>query len=87
MRHAQTPTVLTTISSLITVYNSAEKSQTTTTITLAIGRWVTSMVNIFGLNGTAGPDDETIGWSGIDVPENAKAVLTSLSCMYCNFIG
>lgn len=37
------------------------------------------MVNTFGLNGTASPDDETIGWSGISVSESAKQYLIPLS--------
>ena len=67
------------ISNLLTVYNTATKSQVTSHATRAIAQWVTSMVNIFGLNGTAGPDDKVIGWSGIDVPEGAKPLLSSLS--------
>lgn len=37
------------------------------------------MVNTFGLNGTASPDDEATGWSGIGVPEEAKRYLIPLS--------
>ena len=33
------------------------------------------MVNIFGLNGKATADSTEIGWSGIDIPEEAKAFL------------
>ena len=67
------------ISNLITTYNGAARSQVTAAATLAIAKWVTSMVNIFGLNDSAGPDDETIGWSGIDIDEDARPVLSSLS--------
>ena len=67
------------INNLITTYNATPKSQVTSSATVAIAKWVTSMVNIFGLNGNAGPDDEVIGWSGIDIPEDAKPVLNSLS--------
>ena len=74
-----TPSVMGIINNLIASYNTAAKSQATPSATLAIAKWVTSMVNILGLNGTAGPDDEAIGWSGIDVPEGAKPLLNSIS--------
>lgn len=44
-------------------------------------RWVTSMMNIFGLNGHASPDNPDIGWAGIDVPEYAKPYLNTLSAL------
>ena len=78
-----TSTVMKRISELISdyniAYNSSEKPLSSSATTLSIARWVTSMVNTFGLNGTAKPDDPTIGWSGIDVPEDAKPILTNLS--------
>ena len=74
-----TASVMAIINNLITAYNTASKSQATPSATLAIARWVTSMVNIFGLNGTASPGDMTIGWSGINVPEGAMPLLSSLS--------
>ena len=78
-----TPTAMKRISELISdfniAYNSTDKPPPTPSMTLSIARWATSMVNTFGLNGTATPDDPTIGWSGIDVPEDAKPILTSLS--------
>ncbi|KAL6722340.1 cysteinyl-tRNA synthetase [Lecanora helva] len=74
-----TSSVMAIISNLLTAYNAAPKSQTPPFVTLAIAQWVTSIVNIFGLNGTAGPDDQATGWSGIDVPEGAKPVLQNLS--------
>ncbi len=37
-----------------------------------VGKWVTEMVNMFGLNGTASVDSKIIGWSGISIPEDAK---------------
>lgn len=39
------------------------------------------MVNIFGLNGSASPDASEIGWSGIDVPEQAKPYLYPRSAL------
>ena len=39
------------------------------------------MVDVFGLNGSASPDASEIGWSGIDVPEEAKPYLYPLSAL------
>lgn len=74
-----TPGAMYAISELITKYNSADKSTLRAKDVEAVARWVTSMVNIFGLNGTAPPDSTEIGWSGIDVPEEAKPYLYPLS--------
>ena len=48
-------------------------------MTQEIALWVTSMINVFGLNGSALPSDETVGWSGIDIPDIAKPYLKPLS--------
>ncbi|KAJ5894512.1 cysteine--tRNA ligase [Penicillium taxi] len=69
------------VSELITKYNSADKITLNPKDVEAAARWVTSIVNIFGLNGTAAADSTTIGWSGIDVPEEAKPFLSPLSTM------
>lgn len=72
--------VMDTISSLITIYNDqASKSLVSPSTTRAVTKWVTKMVNIFGLNGAAGPDDTVIGWSGLSVPEFAVPILATLS--------
>ncbi|OJJ48451.1 hypothetical protein ASPZODRAFT_61591 [Penicilliopsis zonata CBS 506.65] len=76
-----TPGVMYTISELITSYNSADKSAVNTSDVEAIARWVTLMVNTFGLNGSATVDSTEIGWTGIDVPEEAKPFLLPLSAM------
>ncbi|KAJ5831896.1 hypothetical protein N7474_000207 [Penicillium riverlandense] len=76
-----TPAAMQSISELITKYNSADKSALNPKDVEATARWVTSMVNIFGLNGTAAADSPEIGWSGIDVPEEAKPFLYPLSSM------
>ncbi|KAF7160815.1 hypothetical protein CNMCM5623_006409 [Aspergillus felis] len=70
-----------TISELISKYNGADKSTLNPKDVEAVARWVTSMVNIFGLNGSATADSTEIGWSGIDVPEEAKPFLYPLSSM------
>ncbi len=68
------------ISRLITAYNTVDQLTVSLATTKSIAAWVTEMVNMFGLNGTATPETTTtIGWSGIDVPEGSKPILISLS--------
>lgn len=74
-----TPAAMRIITELITTYNAAEKAHSTPAVTLSIAEFVTEMVRIFGLDGTTSHDDKTIGWSGLEIPETAKRVLTKLS--------
>ena len=77
-----TPIVMRIISDLISDYNIAYNNREpppTPHTTGKIAEWITSIVNTFGLNGTVTADDPTIGWSGIDVPEDAKQILMNLS--------
>lgn len=74
-----TPTVMDKISRLITTYNTVDPSTVSVSTIKSIAAWVTEMVNLFGLNGTATPKTAAIGWSGIDVPEGSKPLLISLS--------
>jgi len=74
-----TPAVMGIISELVSSYNASDRMMMGSDMTFAVARWVTSMVNTFGLNGAAAPGDETTGWSGVDVPEAAKPYLESLS--------
>lgn len=67
------------ISTLITEYNSAKYGTIATDTTSDIARWITSIVNTFGLNGNAPPDTQYIGWSGIDIPEAAKFYVHMIS--------
>ncbi|KAI5310684.1 hypothetical protein KEM55_003525, partial [Ascosphaera atra] len=76
-----TPGAMQAISELISKYNSADKTTLPLADVEAAGRWVTSMVNIFGLNGNAPADTTEIGWAGIDVPAPAKPYLYPLSEM------
>ncbi|KAJ5665309.1 uncharacterized protein N7477_007757 [Penicillium maclennaniae] len=76
-----TPGVMQSISELITKYNSADKAALNPKDVEDAARWITSIVNIFGLNGTKTADSTEIGWSGIDVPEEAKPFLFPLSAM------
>ena len=68
------------ISRLITAYNTVDPSTVSQDTTKSIAAWVTEMVTIFGLNGTATLETTTaIGWSGVDVAEGSKPILVSLS--------
>lgn len=67
------------ISELITKYNSLEASKIPFEQSKTMALWITQMVNMFGLNGTATVDSETIGWSGIDIPAFARPYLTLIS--------
>lgn len=74
-----TAQALEAIDNLITTANSADALERSSVIKAA--RWVTKMVTIFGLNGDASPDDDAIGWSGIDIPEAFKPVVLILAQM------
>ena len=73
--------VMTVISELITKYNSADKATLDSKDVEAIARWITSIVNILGLNGSAAADSKEIGWSGADIPDAAKRSMLPLSAM------
>lgn len=74
-----TPAVMNTISDLISTFNSSDKTSIGLETTKKIARWITSLVNIFGLNGDAQPADPQIGWSGVKIPEDGKPYLLALS--------
>ena len=76
-----TPGMMNSISELITKYNIADKSTLNPKDVEAVARWVTYMVNVLGLNGQTPADSHEIGWSGIDIPEEAKPFLYPLSAM------
>ena len=63
-----TPKAMAIISRLIGTFNSADRNKLVPDVVQAMGNWVTKMVNIFGLNGSASPKPAKIGWSGIDIP-------------------
>lgn len=68
-----TPMVMTAVSELISTFNIiADKSRLSTDIVKNSGQFVTSMVNLLGLNGDASPQAGPIGWSGISIPDDAK---------------
>ena len=74
-----TPLAMSAISELISVFNTLERSQLYLEVVQKAGNWVTSMVNVFGLNGTAALNDENVGWSGITIPDAAKPYVYPLS--------
>ncbi|PVI04290.1 hypothetical protein DM02DRAFT_611552 [Periconia macrospinosa] len=74
-----TPAAMRAISGLITEYNSADKAGLSDSLSFEIARWVTRIVRIFGLDGNTSPDDLTIGWSGIDIPSEAKEFVYAVS--------
>jgi cysteinyl-tRNA synthetase len=74
-----TPTAMRVISGLITDYNSADKAGLSDSVSFEAARWVTWIVRIFGLDGSVDPQHESIGWSGVDVPQEAKQFVYAAS--------
>lgn len=74
-----TPAVMNTISDLISTFNSSDKTSIGSKTTEVLARWITSLLNIMGLNGDAPPVDPQIGWSGVYIPDNGKPYLPVLS--------
>ena len=73
--------VMEEISKLITSYNSATNGTLATDLVSNIARWVTMIVNVFGLNGNAPPDGQSIGWSGVDIDDATKPFVSSISTL------
>lgn len=69
------------ISELITEYNSSKSGTVSSNTVQDIAKWITSILNIFGLNGNAAIDSQSIGWSGIDIPDTAKPYVETISRM------
>lgn len=70
-----TPAALRVLSDLVTAYNS--QKQVLDELSTAIARWITDMVVMFGLDADHKADQ--IGWSGIDIPEQAKPFVYPLA--------
>lgn len=71
-----TPRAMRIISDLITKYNSLPRSSITDETAIIVGSFVTRMVRIFGLDSNDHASlDQAIGWSGLDIPEAAKAFI------------
>jgi cysteinyl-tRNA synthetase len=74
-----TPTAMRAISSLVTDYNSTAKAGLSDSVSFEVARWVTWIVRVFGLDGSVDPQHESIGWSGVDVPAEAKQFVYAAS--------
>lgn len=72
---------MTAISDLVSVFNTQDNRYLDPAVVDSAARWVTRIVTILGLNGTASPDSAGIGWEGIDVPEAAKPFAYAVSAM------
>jgi len=72
-----TPTAMRVMSDLVTAYNS-EKG-ISDSLTLDLARWLTSIINVFGLD--AEPDTNRIGWSGIDILEISKPYIYPIAIL------
>ncbi|KAK3644045.1 cysteinyl-tRNA synthetase [Elasticomyces elasticus] len=72
-----TPTAMRVISDLITFYNSQKPSIVPDVIALDLGRWVTEMVVMLGLD--ANHKTGQLGWSGLEIPDAAKAFVIPLA--------
>lgn len=74
-----TPTAMRAISSMIADWNTAEKAGLSDGVSFDVARYITRMVRILGLDGSADPYDGGIGWSGIDIPSEAKEFVYAVS--------
>lgn len=72
-----TAQVMEAIESLITTINTTDAPDASSVLNAA--KWVTKIVTIFGLNGDATPGDGSIGWSGMDIPEASRPIVSALS--------
>ncbi|KAF2140151.1 uncharacterized protein K452DRAFT_288920 [Aplosporella prunicola CBS 121167] len=78
-----TPTAMQVVSRLITDYNSAAtRAALSDETALTLGRWVTKMATMFGLDGSASFDDvNRLGWSGIAIPAAAEPFVYPTSAL------
>lgn len=74
-----TPTAMRAIAQLITDYNSANKSGLSDDLSFSIAHYITYIVRIFGLDGSADPNEKAIGWAGVDIPAAAKEFVHAVS--------
>lgn len=74
-----TPSAMMAIQKLVTEYNAADRSSITDATLIKVAQWITRIVRIFGLDGTADPTDSSLGWSGVEIPEVAKEFVFAAS--------
>ncbi|KAI9707627.1 MAG: hypothetical protein M1836_000588 [Candelina mexicana] len=72
-----TPSAMATVSELITTYNTVSGPDLSRQSVEEVATWITSIINTLGLGDPASTD--SIGWSGIDIPEASKAHVYPLS--------
>ncbi|KKA26800.1 hypothetical protein TD95_004356 [Thielaviopsis punctulata] len=67
-----TPVAMRVLSDLVSEFNTAKCPSVN--VTLEIARWITRIVTIFGLDAKNDLSDGLrVGWSGIDIPDEARA--------------
>ena len=69
------------ISEVTTTFFVLDKTQLSIATVRETAKWVTQMVNTFGLNGSAHADSESIGWSGLEIPDAAAPYVFPLAEM------
>jgi cysteinyl-tRNA synthetase len=74
-----TPKAMAIISRLVGDFNSTDRSSLSPEDARQAGKWVTKMVNIFGLNGSSHARSDHIGWSGLDIPISATPYVVPLA--------
>lgn len=72
-----TPTAMRVISDLITAYNTEKRMPQS--VSMDLGRWITEVVVMFGLD--ASYREGQMGWSGIDIPLEAKPFIYPLATL------
>ncbi|KAK4565798.1 cysteinyl-tRNA synthetase [Recurvomyces mirabilis] len=72
-----TPIGLRVISDLITLYNTQKAIDIPEALALELGKWVTEIVVMFGLDADYEPGQ--LGWSGLDIPVEARPFVVPLA--------
>jgi cysteinyl-tRNA synthetase len=72
-----TPAAIRAIRQLIEEWNTTD--EVTDSVSRDVGVFITRIVRVFGLDGNADPEDGTIGWAGIDIPEGSKEAVYAAS--------
>ncbi|KAF2497208.1 cysteinyl-tRNA synthetase [Lophium mytilinum] len=74
-----TPAAMIAIQKLVTEYNATDRTSVTDDTLIDVAKWITRIVRIFGLDGTADPYNSTLAWSGVEIPEAAKEFIYAAS--------
>lgn len=77
-----TANVMLIIADTITKFNSYDKRCYSSNAVFEVASWITSIIRIFGLDSVNYNDTiNSIGWSGIEIPEHAKPHIFKLSAL------